>query len=147
MGFRFYDTKSRPKPFDIVWSKWPHRDAKLAPGPAARPVLVIDSVIMEDVDGQQFAAVTAQYGGNFEDRHVPQNLLIGKAEFQALGLHKPTLFRLDAGNRMRLPWCEEYFVPQGYVQSQKIICGALNSEQKTRMLECFKARRLQFPPP
>jgi len=102
---------------------------------------------MEDEDGTQFAAITAQYGGDFEDHHLPQNLLIGEGEFRALGLHKPTLFRMDLGNRKRLPWCEEYFVPQGYVRDQNILCGTLNAEQQARMIGCFKARGLQFPPP
>src|SRR6266568_3965488 len=60
-------------------------------------------------------AFRSAYGGDFEPHHVRQNLLITSKDFRSLGLHKPTLFRLDLGNRKRLPWCEEYFVTQGYV--------------------------------
>jgi|SRR5712691_1078242 len=148
MGFSFYPLDTRPNVFDVVWSKWPRREDKLAPGPWVRPVLVLAVTAMVDErTGQKFAAVTAQYGGDFEAHHVSQNLLITAAECRDLGLHKPTVFRLDLGNRKRLPWCEEYFITQGYVRSQKLISGSLNRQQQELVLSCLKGRGLEFPLP
>src|SRR5947208_9171983 len=148
MGFVFYPIDSRPKVYDVVWSKWPHRGEKLRPGPWVRPVLVLDVRLYEDErDQRKYAAVTAQYGGDFQNHHLPQNLLIESSEYRALGLHKPTLFRLDLGNRLRLPWCEEYFVSQSYIRSQGIIAGSLDPAQQLRLHECLKLRGLAFPLP
>lgn len=151
MGFTYHHPDTRPQVYDIVWCKWPRREDKLGPGPWVRCVLVVDVCPMrDDRDGSEFYAVTAQYGTDREK--VPQeewtnNLVIDENEFRAIGLHKPTVFKFDLGNRKRLPWCEEYFVPQGYVRSQGIIAGSLNTGQRVKFHNCFDARGFTFPCP
>ena len=150
MGYNFYEPKSCPRPFDIVWSKWPRREDKLDPGPWVRAVLVLDCRLMVDTrTGTEFTAVTAAYGTgkeNVRDTDIG-HLLIGDSEFRAAGLHKPTIFKLDVSNRMRLPWCEEYFVTQGYVRSQNVIAGALTEKQIMQVRECLAAMGLEYPLP
>jgi hypothetical protein len=149
MGWKFYEPGSSPKPFDIVWCKWPRREDKLGPGPWTRCVLVLDTRVMIDSrNNVAFAAVTAAYGTEKEkvsEAERANSLVID--DFRAVVLHKPTVFKIDLRNRKRLPWCEEYFLPQGYVRSQNIITGSLTESQKMRVLDCFKALGLTFPIP
>lgn len=146
MGLRFYDLASLPALYDVVWCKFPKREDPLIPGPVVRPTLVVDVTIVEDQrNNQRLGAVTVQYGGDYDDRHLPKNLVIGAGEFRPLGLHKPTLFRMDLRNRRTLPWAEEYFVTQDYVRSQNLIAGSLNNSQRARMHECLKQRGQSFP--
>jgi hypothetical protein len=98
----------------------------------------------------EWAAVTVAYGTgaeNVKPEDRTNHLLITDAEYRALGLHKSTVFKLDLGNRKRLPWAEDYFVTQGYVRSQGLIAGSLNEKQRASVLECFKHRGLTFPLP
>ena len=148
MGFTFHNVDDRPTPFDIVWCKWPNRGQGLRPGPVARPVIVIHSEAREIFDTQtKFGWLVIQYGGDFNERDKHMNLHIGTHEFRDLGLHKETVFRFDLGNRKALPWCEEYFVTQGYVKKQNLVCGRLNREQEARALACFAVRELEYPVP
>jgi len=120
------------------------------PGQIVRGVLVLDVRLMVDVDGTEWAAVTVAYGTGAENVSEAQranHLMIGDGEFRGLGLHKPTLFKLDPQNRQRLPWAEEYFVTQGYVRSQNLVAGSLNAVQQATVLSGFKARGLAFPLP
>jgi hypothetical protein len=146
MGYTFHDPDTLPDPFDVVWCKLPHRGSKMRPSDVARPVLVLDAKRML-YEEQEIGVVVVQYGGSFEAHHIPKNLLITEKDREALGLHKSTLFRMDVGNRARLMWCEEYFVPQSYVVGQGIKAGSLNEEQKRLALACLKARGLSFPVP
>jgi hypothetical protein len=146
MGYTFHDPDTLPDPFDVVWCKFPHRGDKLRPSNVARPVLVLDSKRLSSEE-QEIGVVVVQYGGSYEAKHIPQNLLITEMDSGALGLHKSTLFRMDLGNRARLMWCEEYFVPQSYVVGSGIKAGSLNEEQKDRALTCLKQRGLSFPVP
>jgi hypothetical protein len=146
----FYDPKTAPAVFDVVWCKWPLREARGVPGEVVRCVLVLDVRLMEDVDGTEWAAVTVAYGTgaeNVRQRDRTNNLLIRADECGALGLHKATVFKLDVQNRQRLPWCEEYFVPQSYVRAQSIISGSLTPHQQALVRGCLTARGLQFPLP
>ena len=98
----------------------------------------------------EWAAITVCYGTDADK--VPQvartnNLLIREGEFRALGLHKPTVFKLDLRNRKRLPWAEEYFVSQGYLRDQRIIAGKLSEHQQKIVFGCLTARGLAFPLP
>jgi hypothetical protein len=105
---------------------------------------------MVDVDETEWAAVTASYGTDAKkvgETDLANNLLITAAEFRALGLHKPTVFKLDLRNRFRLAWSEKYFVPQGYVKNQGIVAGKLNANQRATVLKCLRARNLDFPLP
>ena len=95
---------------------------------------------------REIGVVVVQYGGSFEAHHIPKNLLITEKD-REVGLHKSTLFRMDPGNRARLMWCEEYFVPQSYVVGRGIKAGSLNEEQKRLALACLEARGLSFPIP
>jgi hypothetical protein len=100
--------------------------------------------------GTEFAAITAAYGTGEENvaaTDVARHLLIGDGDFRAAGLHKPTVFKLDLSSRKRLPWCEEYFVTQGYVRSQNIITGTLTDRQIMRVKKCLAAMGLTFPLP
>ena len=42
MGYSFYDLAGLPRQYDIVWCLYPRREDKFAPGPVARPALVLD---------------------------------------------------------------------------------------------------------
>lgn len=150
MGVRYYDPTTAPDVFDVVWCKWPHREARGVPGPFVRCVLVLDVRLMIDADEMEWAQITVAYGtaaDNVPEEKRANHLLIGQNEFPALGLHKPTIFKLDPGNRQRLPWAEEYFITQRYVRSQKLISGSLTTPQRAAVLTAFKARGLQFPLP
>jgi hypothetical protein len=146
----FYDPKTAPNVFDVVWCKWPKRENPGVPGEWVRPTLVLDVRLMVTDDEIEWAAVTVAYGT--DATKVPEaarinHLLITEAEYRALGLHKPTVFKLDPANRKRLPWAEEYFISQGYVRDQKIIVGSLTAHQQVVTRECFTARGLAFPLP
>lgn len=151
MGLNLYDPDTAPEVYDIVWCKWPRREDKLAPGSWVRCVLVVDvRRMVDDRTGQEYALITAQYGTgktNLELHELANNLVIEQHEFRALGLHKPTVFEMGLGNRKRLPWCVEYFVPQQYILDQGIIAGRLNADQRRRFHSCFTARGLRFPLP
>lgn len=154
MGWTLYDPKTAPDTFSIVWCKLPYRGAKLAPGPGARPVLVLDVRAGEyaprGAAPQKYADITVAYGTGAENVILPdssRDLVIDALEFRSLGLHKPTVFQLDPGNRKRLPWCEEYFVPPDYVVGAQLILGKLSSHQQSRVLKCFATRGLTFPLP
>jgi hypothetical protein len=105
------------------------------------------------IDGRnetEWAAITVAYGTgaeNVKPEDMAHNLIIGKAEYAELGLHKPTVFKLDLCNRKRLPWAEEYFVPKPYVVGRGLIAGHLPEYQKVITKAHFKARNLQFPLP
>jgi hypothetical protein len=151
MAGKFYDPKTAPAVFSVVWCKYPYRGAKLEPSDEARPVLVLDvRDRIYDPTGEIFADITVAYGTGAENIRVPdvlRDLLINPPEFVALGLHKPTVFQLDLGNRKRLPWGKRYFVPNEYVVKQDIVCGILTEAQKSRVLTCFGYRGLTFPLP
>jgi hypothetical protein len=145
---KFYDPKTAPSVFNVVWCKFPRREDPGNPGPWVRAVLVVDVRLMEDADGTEWAAITAAYGtgaDNISDLSQPRNLLIPRNEFRALGLHKPTVFQLDEGNQRRMPWAEEYFITQGYVKNQNLIAGSLNVSQQTKFHDCFKKLGRRFP--
>lgn len=146
----FHDPKTAPAVFDVVWCKWPMRERPGMPGDIVRCVLVLDVRLMVDTDDAEWAAVTVTYGtgaDNVPEWRRTNHLLIGNGEYRALGLHKPTIFKLDLGNRKRLPWAEEYFVPQVYVRSQGIVAGSLNAAQQVEAIRCIRAHGGQFPLP
>jgi hypothetical protein len=151
MGLTLYDPETAPEVYDIVWCKWPRREDKLAPGSWVRCVLVVDVRRMVDERvGKEYSLVTAQYGTgkeNLDQAGLANNVVIERHEFRDLGLHKPTVFQMDARNRKRLPWCVEYFVPKLYILSENIIAGRLNQDQQKRFHDCFTARGLKFPLP
>jgi hypothetical protein len=151
MGLLLYDPNTEPEVFNVVWCKWPQREDKLAPGSWVRCVLVVDvRRMIDDRNQQEYSVLTVVYGTGKENCNqddLVNNLVIERHEFRALGLHKPTVFKFDLGNRKRLPWCGKYFVPQEYVLSENIIAGTLNLAQKDRFHECFRARKLTFPLP
>jgi hypothetical protein len=97
-----------------------------------------------------FADITVAYGTGAENIIRPdgsRDLIIDALEFQSLGLHKPTVFQIDPGNRKRLPWCKEYFVASDYVLGVSLVLGKLAGHQQTRLLKCFVNRGLTFPLP
>lgn len=151
MGLKLYDPDSAPEVYDIVWCKWPRREDRLAPGSWVRCVLVVDvRRMIDDRTNQEYALVTAQYGTgkeNLDFHELANNVVIERHECRDLGLHKATVFQMDLKNRKRLPWCVEYFVPQGYLKSENIITGRLNGDQQKRFHNCFSARNLKFPLP
>jgi hypothetical protein len=151
MGWKFYDSKTSPEVFSIVWCKWPYRGAKLEPSDEARPVLVLDvREHIYDPTGEIFADLTVAYGTGAENISTPdtnRDLLIREHACRSVGLHKATIFQLDLGNRKRLPWGDKYFVPNEYVAQQNIVCGKLSENQRLVVLTCFNIRSLQFPLP
>jgi hypothetical protein len=114
-------------------------------------VLVIDvRKHIYDQTGEIFADLTVAYGTGAENIIVPdayRDLMIMDRDFRSVGLHKPTIFQLDLGNRKRLPWSEKYFVTNEYVAQQKIICGKLSQAMIQTVLGCFIVRGLKFPLP
>lgn len=147
----FYDPKTAPEVFDVVWCKLPRREDKLGPGPWVRCVLVLD--VREQVHtatNTTYAAVTVAYGTGAENvtiGELREHLSISASQFRDLGLHKPTVFKLDLESRKRLPWCEKYFVPPEYVVGQNIIAGSLTESQRADVLAYFKTHGLAFPLP
>lgn len=67
---------------------------------------------------------------NVSRTELTNNLLITGAGCRSLGLHKAMVFKLDFGNRKRLPWAEDYFVSQTYAQSENIVAGKLNASHR-----------------
>jgi hypothetical protein len=59
MGYSFYDLASIPSQHDIVWCLYPRREDKLAPGPVARPALVLDIRVNA---AEKKAALIVAYG-------------------------------------------------------------------------------------
>lgn len=153
MGWTFYEPKTAPEVFNVVWCKWPNRGAKLEPGDKVRPTLVLD--VRQHIyvpTGEIYADVTIAYGTGAEnipekERDLNGDLLIGSQSFLALGLNKETIFQLDLGNRKRLPWGTKYFVPNEYLRKQHIIAGKLSDEQGQAVLGCLAHRGLTFPLP
>jgi len=153
MGWTFYDQKTAPEVFSIVWCKWPNRGAKLEPGDKVRPTLVLD--VRNQIytpTRETYADVTLAYGTGAEnipeaERDPKGDLLIGAQSILSLGLNKETIFQLDLGNRKRLPWGPKYFVPNEYLRKQHIIAGKLSDDQQRAVLGCFAHRGLAFPLP
>jgi hypothetical protein len=146
----FYDPKTAPNVFDVVWCKWPMRELPGKPGEVVRCVLVLDTQLMVTDSGEEFTALVVAYGtgaDNVPEWRRKDHLFIGRGEFRDLGLHKETVFKVDLQNRRRLPWGDEYFVPQDYVRSQNIVAGSLTGYQSAEVVRCIKARGLLFPLP
>lgn len=145
MGWDFLDIDELPEPGDLLWCKWPQREAPGAPGPVARPVLVRESAIHEDrVTGRHFGALTVSYGtGTIKPHHIGFDLIIGPhSRAIELGLHKMTRFALDLRNRKTLIWCSEYFVPNNYLAVRSIHIGRLGDDEIEQMRRCLLARGL-----
>ncbi len=121
------------------------------PGDWIRPALVLDVRLMTDArDETEWADVTVCYGT--DERNVPiqdrlNNLHIRHHEYRALGLHKPTIFKLDPRRRLRRPWGDDYFVSQGYMRNENIVAGSLTPQQQATVKTCLVARGLIFPLP
>lgn len=150
MGWKFYDPKTAPEVFSIVWCKFPYRGAKLEPSKEARPVLVVDvRDYFYEPTKETFANVTVAYGTGAENISKPDRHrdLIIESGFRDFGLHKPTIFQLDVGNRKRLPWGEKYFVSNDYVANQNIICGKLSDPLIRYFKTCYNIRGMAFPLP
>jgi hypothetical protein len=146
----YLDPKLAPSIFSAAWCAYPLRERPGEPGPWVRPVLILDSRLMVDANGIEWAATVAAYGTDAEKVPVADrinNLLIGEAEYRALGLHKPTVFKLDLRNRKRVPWNDEYYMPQPYVQNRTIIAGVLTTAQQQTVIRGITARGLTFPLP
>ena len=139
MGLTFYPLDTLPQQYDVVWCLYP--ESGLAPGPIARPSLVLDVELNQEL---QIGGVICTYGtGEFDNTHIGKDLIILNHEYRALGLHKPTRFALALKSRMELPWSPKYFVASEYAKSQNVIIGGLNGYQIDRMLACLKARGLK----
>jgi hypothetical protein len=143
MGYSFYDLASLPRQYDIVWCLYPRREDKLAPGPVARPALVLD--VRVNAKERQAALIVAYGTGVLNEATQGKiDLIIDDwDEIRALGLHKPTRFALSPQSRMQLPWCVEYFVPPMYLATAGIIAGSLDDGQIRRLIACLAARNLK----
>ncbi|WP_375780839.1 hypothetical protein ACE103_20070 [Bradyrhizobium sp. ma5] len=139
MGHIGYPLSTLPRQYDVVWCLYP--ESGLAPGPVARPSLVLDVRINQK---EQLGAVICTYGtGEFDSSHFAADLIIPSNEYKSLGLHKPTRFALSLNSRMQLLWGPKYFVAPEYVRSANVVIGGLNDVQIQRMLACLKHRGLQ----
>jgi len=136
MGWKFYDLATLPNQYDIVWCLYPQRENMRAPGPVARPCLVLD--VRADRENSRAALIVAYGTGQLDAAIHGTDLIIDdREEVRALGLHKPTRFALSLRSRMCLPWCVEYFVPPSYVVAAKVVLGALTPNQIERMITCL----------
>jgi hypothetical protein len=143
MGLSFYGLASLPQQYDVVWCLYPRRQDRLAPGPIARPTLVLDVQVQPE---QKIARLLVAYGtGEFDEgTHGKIDLIIDdRPEVRALGLLKATRFALSLQSRMLLPWCVEYFVAPSYLAQCGIIAGSLTVEQIDRLTQCLAARGLK----
>jgi hypothetical protein len=140
MGFSYFDLATLPKQYDIVWCLYPRREDKLAPGPVARPSLVLDA--RADTKNKRGALIVAYETGEFDERtHGEVDSIVDEwSEVHALGLHKPTRFALSLESRMLLPWCPEYFVAPSYAAAANVIAGALTKKQIDRLVQCLANR-------
>jgi hypothetical protein len=142
MGLKFYDLAALPHQYDIVWCLYPQREQALAPGPVARPCLVLD--VRADLENSRAALVIAYGTGQLEEAIRGGDLIIDDwEEVRALGLHKPTRFALSVKSRMCLPWCVEYFIPPSYVAAARVVLGALTPEQIERLTTCLSKQGLK----
>lgn len=145
MGWAFYDISTLPNPGDIVWCKWPLREKPGQPGDSARPVLVRATYIQREQRTQTtYGSIIVSYGtGKTEKLDTEKDLIIGSMKrAREMGLHKPTGFSLDPRNKKHLIWCEEYFISQEYVRSQRILIGSLGKSELDTMEQCLKSRGL-----
>jgi hypothetical protein len=145
MGWTFYDTATLPEPGDIVWCKWPYRDNPGQPGPVARPTLVRETFVRQDLHTETtFGSLIISYGtGEFDERHFDLDLVISDMRrARELGLHKPTRFSLDPADRKHLLWCEEFFIAPDYVRERGLVVGRLGEPELQRMKECLARRRI-----
>lgn len=134
MGWTFLDIDTLPEPGDIVWCKFPYSRGK--PGPIARPTLVRSTATYENPEtGTLYGAVDVSYGtGEYTEDQCQIDLVIRDWEaVKRCGLHKPTRFALDTGNRKNLIWCEEYFVPPEYVEETGLLIGRLGEMEVDQM--------------
>lgn len=85
--------------------------------------------------GTLYGAVDVSYGtGEYTEDQCQIDLVIRDWEaVKRCGLHKPTRFALDTGNRKNLIWCEEYFVPPEYVEETGLLIGRLGEMEVDQM--------------
>lgn len=143
MGWTLLDIETLPNPGDIVWCKFPY--VRGEPGPVARPTLVRATTTLENPEtGTLYGAVEVSYGtGEYTEEHRQIDLVISDKEaVRRCGLHKPTRFALDTGNRKNLIWCEEYFVPPEYVRNTDLLIGRLGDAEIAQMRRSLTRRGL-----
>ena len=132
-----------PEQFSVAWCLFPKKGGKNEPGNVARPVLILE---VQQNQETKAVRVLAAYGTGAE--HAGSPLLDDGPDLEidtwpavrALGLDKPTIFSMWAGQRRWLPWSPEYFVRQPYVDSGAVIAGELNPFQVARVKQCFRER-------
>lgn len=142
MGWTFHPVKTLPDPGDIVWCKFPIREAPGKPGPVTRPVLVRESSVYQHDEFGEYGAVLVSYGTGNLAMGGPDLVITPVARARELGLHKPTRFSLDNQSTKRLIWCEEYFVSQTYVANSGLLIGRLGDVERDRLAKCLKERGL-----
>lgn len=127
MGWNYYDTKTLPRVYDIVWCLFPvGEDGRT--GPKLRPGLV--RLTQRNADGTK-GAVVVSYGttqlrlGYRNHDFVIQNA----AEIARLGLTAAT--RFDLGRMARLLWAGEFFCAPPH--ANQICTGSLSEEQIARL--------------
>jgi hypothetical protein len=140
MGLTFYDLKTLPNQYDLVWCRYPQSESRSVPGAHVRPCLVLDA--LADLESARGALSVAYGTGTFDKMKHKTDLIIDDwKELRGLGLHKPTRFALSARSRMLLPWCVEYFVPQPYHAMANIVLGTLTAKQIERLSACLQMQR------
>ena len=112
-----------PRPGDIVWCHFP-QDKQLAPGPKARPALVVK---VGEIDGKPAVAVAYGTSQRVEALH-PGEFAITRADREAFalaGLSFDTKF--DLSSVVELPYLKQWFaVPPGAPQGQSPKLGLLH---------------------
>ncbi len=129
----------QPDPGDIVWCRFPQRPRD-APGPKARPALVIS--VTEHDDG---ITIAVAYGTSRKtDRLVSGEFAIRKAEHKAAyevsGLSYDTKF--DLRNIVELPWNDTFFaVPPDPRHGQTPKLGSLHIGMRKSLEAAARAIR------
>lgn len=119
---------------DIVWCRFPEREAPGVPGPKSRPALV-RAVALNDEETKGVVNVTFGTGRLKANRALDLQIQNFRS-IEECGLEKATRFDLD--RTIWLPWTVEFFGPApGYTQT---ILGRLDP-QSCMQLEALKVAR------
>lgn len=133
-SFTYHPLSTLPASLDIVWCRFPEREAPATPGPKSRPALVRAVALNDD---ETKGVVHVAFGTGRLKAHRALDLQIQNfRSIEECGLEKATRFDLD--RCLWLPWVKEFFGPApGYSAT---ILGHLD-HQSCMQLEALKVAR------
>ena len=131
----FFDTHT-PIAGEIVWCRYPYREAPGSPGRKVRPALILNLILSREKD----YLVRVAYGTSrrwmaTDAPERPRLEITDPDEYRPAGLKRPTIFLLD--RTAPLPWREDWFPPRRRIGRHDItpIIGALSP---ARLAECAR---------